>query len=129
MPLATAVTDESEGPAPLFPQGGDALPWVLAGALLVLFAGVFFVGSEWRRFKSAISRSGADTRQSEIQEEAMAQALWEMRQEDAKRMEEWKSEKTAELYSQIMEQLDRGVITCPKCAGEGGSHRTGGDLR
>jgi hypothetical protein len=39
-----------------------------------------------------------------------------LRAQDAVAMERWKSDTVAELYAMIMDQVERGVITCHACA-------------
>lgn len=60
----------------------------------------------------------------EVVAERTMEREWELtvrldveRAKDAEHMEEWQDEKTADLYEQIMSQVDRGLITCRKCAG------------
>jgi hypothetical protein len=51
--------------------------------------------------------------------------LAEERAEDARKMEEWKNETIAELYAAIMDQVERGVISCNKCKENGTAHFAG----
>lgn len=37
--------------------------------------------------------------------------------------QDWKAQKTAELYEQILDQQARGLLPCPNCTGESGQHR------
>lgn len=54
--------------------------------------------------------------------EQMARDLEGMRESDARQMEQWKNEASATLYAEIMSQVERGLITCSKCAELGEAH-------
>lgn len=48
-------------------------------------------------------------------ERELALRLEQLRAEDARQMNEWKNETMAALFAMIMDQVERGVITCRKC--------------
>ncbi|MDX2839484.1 hypothetical protein PV377_10925 [Streptomyces ipomoeae] len=52
----------------------------------------------------------------------MAREMDDMRESDARHMEQWKNETIAKLYAMVMDQVERGVITCEKCAEIGAAH-------
>ncbi|MGQ5579684.1 hypothetical protein [Streptomyces sp. ECR3.8] len=51
-----------------------------------------------------------------MEKERLANELYELRQNDAREMEEWKSETLGKLYEMIIDQVERGLINCGKCS-------------
>lgn len=54
----------------------------------------------------------------------MAREMEDMRASDAADMEHWKNETLGKLYTMVMDQVDRGLITCQKCQELGAAHHS-----
>lgn len=56
-----------------------------------------------------------------------ARQLVQLRDSDARQMEQWQGDKVTEIYRMVVDQMDRGEVTCSKCAGIDEAHCSGDD--
>jgi len=103
-------------------QGGTTGPvfwiFIVAGTLGTV-AGMTMILIQVRPSRTVMQIVEARLKTERAQ---MAREMADMRESDARQMEQWKDETLSQLYSMIMEQVDKGLITCGKCAENGAAH-------
>ncbi|MEH0445463.1 hypothetical protein QA811_17825 [Streptomyces sp. B21-102] len=92
--------------------GSPAFTVVISAGTLGMISGVAMVLVHVRPSRTVMQIVEARV---EDERRQMARDLSYMRESDARHMERWKEETVERLYAMVMEQVDRGVISCSKC--------------
>jgi len=105
-------------------QGGGSGPvfwiFIVAGALGTI-TGLVMVLIQVRPSRTVMQIVEARMKDERAR---MARDMDDMRESDARQMERWKDETLSKLYTLVMDQVDKGLITCQKCEELGAAHHS-----